>query len=1175
MNLAVENALRRNIITCPPVDCDVAGNTNKKAAEVNVASSGQPQSSWSSDAANIGIPMKSKTSTDEVTNIVKIERLKDLLERINHQKRLLLKEIEKSEDVPGPDLEKVMKCLEKLEKEKAALDTQAVADKKCKELNAKAKEIDDILDREKKLREREKRLEQKIKELYRQEQQKEATATKSESAKESPQSISTSSASEVPVQPPVEIIIKVHQKSPYKKKRKSFRCIDTLNHEPGRIYPKTPVKRRKEIIIEKTSEPVAPVPQKVQQETQTSPQVSEPPKTILKKPREAQKPSTASMKFFDSRRSDSSESTSYQILPQRINVEDAPLVSASQFVSKKNHHKLNPVLMHYITRLLGMGRNIGNQLSVNVSSVSTPGTSTINTTGNIGSEVPSFDEDRLDKLKKFIDDNYSFLSEINDTIERSDLHDQNDETIGKVDNIWRDVLRQKKFPTTTTQSKASQVASQNQSSKSLKSNVREIPVETVKIPKKPSLHSLSSISNRPVTVQSDQQKIKLSVPVQQRPAPIQQQSVPIQQQSAPIQQQSAPVERPLPIQQQSASVQRSLHIQQQSVPIEIQSAPVQQQSNLRTAPAAQSQITNRDLLNVTKYLESHMLNNYAEYTANCQQRIADLAQMMERVRQEKLKLIENSLSSGEFANFTEYKEILIQEKQQQDAPTTSVSDRKDSPSQREDPPSEEINNILQTQTRPFGVSKDSGISIISRPVTSSDFRDSPDARVTSEEKENTFQPILRDIPKPSKTISVDQTEVIKDIPVRPQQLEPLGKKLRPPLSLNRFSPQLAKPHEPHELSVIAEVETPSTSKVNIPEFAEQSTVGLQTFPNYENYANNLNISEHPTIDPSLPSMGFLEQLSEHLNIKSFADPQMYGIPEISQDANDEPLSNASSIQDILVELRRRNILEGSDFEDNGNGDLAFDDENPKTTPTATVHVKTPNSPRKKQMQSRIIIKTPENIDVDVQEIKTPTKKKQPPSNVPEPENHISDDTLSGIQEIEKEPRDDFDIDFQKMGLNWAGSMMKRCEQSKNLQSSSSSSSIERREKSIEIEFAVQTSSTSNTSSSSGQPLNLREFLKRELAKKSEKDKYLSDESSLSSQFMRSLLNATSGNASSSGRSSQNGDLKKLRTSTPMQLKTSVTQTAIKSVASNTLLFSSDSLSTVRVSGASKDGSGGS
>lgn len=158
MNQAVENVLRnRVIITCPPVIPHVQPESRRDSSDLNVAEIAPKPSSSS----------QNQKHKEELTNIVKVEKLKDLLERINLQKQMLMREIEKSETIPGPDLEKVLKCIEQLEKEKNSL-SQTIPKKLTKEQeDLVSKQNQAIKERELKVLEREKRLADNIKELYR------------------------------------------------------------------------------------------------------------------------------------------------------------------------------------------------------------------------------------------------------------------------------------------------------------------------------------------------------------------------------------------------------------------------------------------------------------------------------------------------------------------------------------------------------------------------------------------------------------------------------------------------------------------------------------------------------------------------------------------------------------------------------------------------------------------------------------------------------------------------------------------------------------------------------------------------------------------------------------------------------------------------------------------------
>lgn len=998
MNQAVENAMMRNILTCPPVE-NIDKTAKKNILNLNVAN---PITSSLGSEASLDLKSKPRAATGELTNLVKMERLKDLLDRINHQKKLVLREIEKSDDIPGPDLQNVLEKIKILEKEKQTLDAKSNTTKITDE--QKMKEIRELQEREKKIREREQRLESRLKELFKQTQKKSELA---------PSTITDDASENISI-PPVEIIIKVPNGKT--KVKKSIRCIDTLHREPGRVYPKTPRKTKvsssEDEKVEKLSRQNRPEElKKVEQQTQTSPAVSVSgvPKSILKK----------SPEVVSIRSEDSEVSTTYQSLPDRVNLD----ISTAQTNSRKPHHKLNPVLMHYITRLLGMKPNFQNQLNVQTSPIATPGSSTINTSGNneTNSEVPSFDEKRLKRLREFINDNYSFLSEVNETLERSKVEDENEANIQRVDGIWQNILRKKK--------------------------------------------PLSQIDQN-----SELEKQKKIIEAQ------------INQQ----------LSRPFPEKTKQADKRPKTAVAGKRTPHTIPSTKIQP----RPATAqnqGQSQIAAEDMLSMTNILESHMMNNFSEYTANCQKRISELALMMEKVRQEKLKLIEHSLSSGEFNHFTEYKDIILNQKHQ-DNPTTSASDLKDSPSQREDPASEEINNILHKQMKLFGVSKDSGISLLSRPVTSSDFRDSPDVRVTSEEPDNSFQPILKDIPKVKPKASSNDTQSNQQ-----QVVVDNSKKAKPPLSITRISPLLDKPHEAHELSTIAEVETPTASRVNI-----QDDERLKTFMNFEEYQKHLQKENSDHTDQKLDEI--MSKL-EDLKLKTFVGPQAYEIDEISNPSRSRTSSEASI--DILEEMKKRNL---------------YTEHIEETTPSAAIapHNVQPASPKKPPAQSKIVLRTPENIEISIGPNTTPVKHTNQRTKPSKPVLSKSGE-VSGVQEI-------------------------------NYQQSESSGD----ELKIDIE----------TSSSEGRPLNLAQFLAQELVKRS--NKTVSDESSLSSQFMRSLLNAASARSTPSLSSISSDD--KVRTSTPVQAKTNSSQYPSTNKTSGHALFQGDSLSTLKGSEGEKSGS---
>lgn len=302
---------------------------------------------------------------------------------------------------------------------------------------------------------------------------------------------------------------------------------------------------------------------------------------------------------------------------------------------------------------------------------------------------------------------------------------------------------------------------------------------------------------------------------------------------------------------------------------------------------------------------------------------------------------------------------------------------------------------------------------------------------------------------------------------------------------------------------------------------------------------------------TFPELGDLQNALPDIHIETFVNPRDYNLDEISKDEGEEVASNDSSLMDIMEEMKKRRIIDKS-FEILNDESISEIKNN--QTPKATIKISQPQSPRRPPPQSRVIITTPQNtggnIQIDIQQ--TPTKRQQTSSNVPD--SPSSNDTLSGIQEIEK--------DLKGAGLSWAAKLLRKNEEAKKQQQKSSSSSDM-----IEIEFDAKSSSSDGV----GKPINLKEFLRRELMTKSINNKYLSDDTSWSSQFMRSLLNASSGSTNSNPISSSSQNVK-LRTSTPVDIKSTdrITEAGKTATSSKQLFLNpgAESVSTVRDSGAS-------
>lgn len=170
--------------------------------------------------------------------------------------------------------------------------------------------------------------------------------------------------------------------------------------------------------------------------------------------------------------------------------------------------------------------------------------------------------------------------------------------------------------------------------------------------------------------------------------------------------------------------------------------------------------------------------------------------------------------------------------------------------------------------------------------------------------------------------------------------------------------------------------------------------------------------------------------------------------------------------------------------------------------------------------------------------KTPTKTKK----ISEKKN---DENLTGfslLQNISNKKIDRFETKMAELGIDWADSTLRRTQKAEAL---SSSSSI--------VSHNTSKTRTSNNSNKSDKPIGLREFLTRELMFKSQKSNISDNETSLSSQFLKSLMNFSGTPYSASqSRSIDNtkemNDLESVfkRTSTPLQDRSTTTPTSSKS-----------------------------
>lgn len=519
-------------------------------------------------------------------------------------------------------------------------------------------------------------------------------------------------------------------------------------------------------------------------------------------------------------------------------------------------------------------------------------------------------------------------------------------------------------------------------------------------------------------------------------------------------------------------------------------------------------------------------------TQRCNQRIADLNEMIVKVRREKQRLLENTYSSmgssvsDPYQNSTEYLEIVrkvVSEGSNNSSGTTtelpSLSE------ERKRAVTEEQSSLAASKQ--IGISRDSGLGGVSRPMTASDAPvNSPEIRLT-----------IADTTDGDNTVKSDA--IGKQLPLLSNEngnvegLDANLHKRKPPSSLQRFGPQIEQLDLGHDLSTIIEVDTPiATSRLNsssndanritdqnnaklaqllleissntrntlkIASFPYESSVGndstqsishiklpiqIEPFPSHASFANGVS-----GLVDTISIMGENDQEDDHqsnpdpTHIRPFITHQQFA-KETSGLCTSQSVAGGLdddhiSFPDVEYELRKRNLLQHS---------------------TESVYLDTDGG-----------------------------QKPEAPKPI---ENKLPTYSTSSSDNLEME--------MQRLGINWASSMIKKNKIATNqaLATSSSASSNEDHVKSIhsKLNASSMANSSPNVSNKSlGKPLNLKEFLARELIKRSNSlsSSTAHDDSTLASQFLRSLLGSSSDNSSK-----MSGSLvyrsERHRTSTPVR-----------------------------------------
>lgn len=176
--------------------------------------------------------------------------------------------------------------------------------------------------------------------------------------------------------------------------------------------------------------------------------------------------------------------------------------------------------------------------------------------------------------------------------------------------------------------------------------------------------------------------------------------------------------------------------------------------------------------------------------ANSERIIADLDKQIEQVRQDKQKLLEKSLShsshssSGKDFDLTEYKDFASKTISK---PPTDENDRSSQSNDESSPRhfviDESTKNLMSTKQIGISFSRDSGIGSsrpASRPVTSTDFRISPDIKLAEKSTTQTAKIWVTDLPIETNDTLTGPEDTRKPV------IETGSKKsAKPPISLKR------------------------------------------------------------------------------------------------------------------------------------------------------------------------------------------------------------------------------------------------------------------------------------------------------------------------------------------------------------------------------------------------------
>lgn len=571
-----------------------------------------------------------------------------------------------------------------------------------------------------------------------------------------------------------------------------------------------------------------------------------------------------------------STSTQYRELPP-VNYENVKTASAASVTT--TIEPLHPKIAQYVQRLLSLSKNSIEKLNVSSSDGSTPTSSIINHSNNISGQVPleEPESERVERAQALMQDNRSFINELEDTIRGQQKQNEREQEKQMDDISWNTRLASNK--------KLQKQGTTNNTQKDTRTK-KDIPAEK-KLSK--------DIAGK---------KVKKAKDPETKNSPRKDENM--RQVERPTSSKSSMSSNTLPKSNAAASLVSNLTKDVPLVSTEVTSRPPDTGQSLKSACSSQESST-------------HQMERYAKLTENCTQRIAELTELITKVREEKQRLVEVTLTSASEGDrhSTEYFDLphkLDNQGCNDSHNTTTHSNSEAMPLQKH---------------KPTGASLDSGISG-SRPMT---------AMGGVVEQNCDVEPTTLDVAHRRNKV--------------------------PPATIRRYSPQMAE-ELPHELSTITEVDTPAQSHIapvpiafpSFEQYARELQVNLNNldmdqslrlkhefheliqvikqrgsnadyreFPSIHAYLHDVTAittatraqieEDHIDQAGSIPTNELMKWRLSNVTIREFPDRREYmqqlmeSVPPEQRDMIDSASLESSDSLDVEAELRRRRLLKNS------------------------------------------------------------------------------------------------------------------------------------------------------------------------------------------------------------------------------------------------------------------------